>query len=170
MPTPRPFLKRAVLVAGVAAATLSLAACGGLNVREELGLITEGPDEFRVVRNDDLQVPSDLPSSVDELPEPQPGAPSRVAPRPIEDAAAALGGFDTGGAAGTGSAAEDALLAGAGAASADPSVREDLAAEAAEAEADIRILDSILGTSRGADEALDAAAEAERLARDAGLQ
>lgn len=158
--------------AALAALSLSaLSACSGLDVREELGLNASGPDEFLVVRNRDLEVPADLPTSVDALPEPTLGGPNRADPTPLADAAAALGGFDTpGSGTGAASAAEDALLVAAGAGSADPNVRAQLEAEAADAEDDIRLLDGLLGTDRESAEALDAAAEAERLAREAGIQ
>ena len=100
---------RAAVLASAAAVALLLSGCS-FNVKEELGLLNNGPDEFTVVK----KKPLEMPEGQAALPEPRPGAASRVDPRPSEDAQIAL----TGRAAPTvtsdaPSKAENALLAAA---------------------------------------------------------
>lgn len=156
---------RVVLVATLAAVTL--AGCGSeFNLRREIGVVGEGPDEFRVVANERLEVPDQLPKSVEQLPEPQPGAPSLVEPTPEKDAQAVfnLEGKVKGKQA---SQTEQSLLAAANASSADPSIRQELNKEGSIIEENTRLLDELFGTDPATVDALDPDAEARRLARDA---
>ncbi len=90
---------------------------------EQIGLSTPPPDEFAVVANRELQMPSTF-----DLPTPDPGAPSRVEIRPEDEARAAL--FSTGESGASGpSASEAALLSAAGAGAAEPNIRQTVAAE-----------------------------------------
>ena len=133
-----------------------LGACGEFNLRKELGQTGSGPDPFTVVRNKDLEIPKDRKS----LPTPQPGAASRVAPTPEADARAALiGGKPT--ASGTPSAAEAALVKGAGASGASDDVRKKLEEESQDE--DGRLLDGLIGSAADSD-TLDPTAEAKRIA------
>lgn len=157
-------LDRGVVLAATGAALLVLAGCGEFNVRKELGLVGQGPDEFRVLKQGQLEMPSDM----SQLPAPQPGVRDRVAPDPIRDAQQALAGgpiLSTGAAA---SGAEAELLRAAGASSADPSIRAAIEADVEDSKADIRLLDGLLGRDRLADgQLLDPAEEAARLADEA---
>lgn len=138
-----------------------LSACG-INLRKEMGLVGEGPDEFAVVS----RKPLTMPENGEALPVPQPGAASRVDYDPTAEAAAALGSapLET---ADTGSAGETALLTGAAADNIDPEVRALLEAEAAAGSEDQLILDAWLGRTEEAQETLDPAAETRRIAAEA---
>lgn len=153
--------RRSAGLIGVVGLTILLAGCG-FNVREDLGLISKGPDEFTVVKKKPLEMPSDKAS----LPEPRPGAASLVDPRPSEDAQQALTGNRTPIASSAApSSAENALLSAANAQSADPSIRKKLEEEDRSGEA--RLLDGLLGKSGPEVDPLDAEKEAERLAEKA---
>lgn len=143
-----------------AALAVLVVGCSQINVREELGMIRQGPDPFTVVPNRALEMPSDM----SELPTPTPGAASRVEPRPEEDAQVALIGAPAS-FTDNQSAAEQALLRGAGADAASDDIRALLAEDAEVSEDDWRVLDSLLGSEPNADP-LDARTEAERLAAD----
>lgn len=74
----------------VVLAVLALGACSRedpqlLNLGRDAG---PGPDEFAVLPNDPIEIPTDLSS----LPAPTPGGPNRTDPDPQADAIAALGG------------------------------------------------------------------------------
>ncbi len=151
-----------LLICGVAVALLS--ACSW-DYRQSLGLVAKGPDESAVVLKRPLEMPSTLPSSVDELPTPRPGARSRVEPNPEREAELLVTGRATTGASAEKSASETALLDAAGADAADPSVRATLAEEAEAREDGVRLLDGLLGRKpKGHEAELDAEAEAKRLA------
>lgn len=156
-------LRASRLRAGVAAAlVLGVTGCG-FNLREELGLIGEGPDAFTVVKKKPLEMPSDMAS----LPEPRPGAPSLVDPRPVDDAKTALTGAATPTTVATvgPSRSEAAFLNAAGADNADPEIREKLVEDGQAT--DQRILDAILPTRREEARTLDPTEEAARLAEEA---
>jgi hypothetical protein len=157
----------------VLALAMAGAACGSAeNFRESIGLSVPPPDEYLVVAREPLA----MPPSLDVLPVPQPGAPSRTTPNPRNQAQQALaGGAAAPAAAGSAvapSASEQALIASAG--QADPAIRDTLRAEATADTGPRRFgLDSFFGIpivqNPGArPEPFDAVAEAERL-RDAGL-
>lgn len=165
---------RSKMGGSAALAALCLAAFGvsgcAWDYRKEIGLVSDGPDENQVVLNRPLEMPAQLPTRPEDLPTPQPGARSRVEPRPELDAQIALQGAasETGA---TPSAAENALLSAAGAGLADPEIRERLEREASERQDGVLLLDGLLGRddeTEGA--ALDPAAEAERLAEEARRQ
>ena len=157
-----PTLRQSAVLGGLAALSLGLAACGEFNVRREIGLVGNGPDEFRVIKQGALEIPADTAT----LPMPKPGAPSRVEPNPSLDAQRALAG----GAiitASTQSPAEAALLRAAGADSVSPEIRKQIAEDEAAAEENTRLLDGLFGGSKPGETPLDQAEEARRLAEAA---
>ncbi len=104
------------LIALLGLSTLTLTACG-LNVRDELGLNRESPDEFAVVTRAPLEIPSHL-----ALPPPIPGMPRPQETSAIDQAKQAVLGNDAE-AKQTLSAAESVLLNRTGAAQSDPTIR-----------------------------------------------
>lgn len=159
--------------AGLAAALLALAGCGGNNnpLKAISGSI-EAPDEFQVIARKPLEMP---PSA--QLPEPRPGTPSPLDPNPQRDAVAALlgaSGAPAAAAAGP-SAGEQVLLSSANAAAASREIRVQLEQDKVEAEAGKPYQPPSLGEllSGGSkeekiDEAemLDPIAESQRLQRE----
>lgn len=103
-------------------AALVLSACGNggeprlMNLRSA----SPGPDEFAIVP----PKPLEMPPSLTELPMPTPGGENRTDPRPLDDAAVALGGR-----AGGGGGADGAFIAHVGRYGRDGAIREALAAE-----------------------------------------
>jgi len=83
---PTSVIGRGRAVACVALLAVALSACGG--VREQLGFVVEAPNEFNVVTRAPLQ----MPPTLDELPEPDPGKPRPVELQPSEQAQVALFG------------------------------------------------------------------------------
>ena len=157
-------VRKSLIVTTALAACLVVAACGGQqNVRKQLGLVGVGPDEFTVVKRKPLTMPSGFDG--DALPEPKPGAPNLVDPRPVEDAQRALQG-DSLVAAATPSSAEVDFVRAAGAQDADDSVRAELLEGDDEPEL---ILNRLLGKREALERAdeLDASEEADRIAREA---
>jgi len=159
------------LAASAALAAL-LGACTvgsqGGSFSQAVGLVTPPPDEYAVVANRELEIPSTF-----DLPTPTPGAPSRVEAQPSQVARDALFGQPATTHGGP-SAGEAALLAAAGANQADPNIRQEVAAEQDQyVAANTRYgLTSVLGYKLpGAEEAeaLDADEEARRLAAE-GVQ
>jgi len=150
---------------------LALAACGGsgepnlLNVGSTAG---DGPDEFAIIPNKPLQLPSDLAS----LPAPTPGRGNLTDPTPQADAVAALGGRPG---ASVGTAGDRALVVHAQRFGVTPAIRETLAAEDLEyrRENNARFLERLVGTNvyfRAYEEqTLDSYRELERLRR-AGIR
>ncbi|MFV0475269.1 MAG: DUF3035 domain-containing protein [Pikeienuella sp.] len=128
-PMPRMFLAKAISRAALLGGAALVAGCtynsskGSLG--DQLGFSVPPPDEFMVIARAPLEMPPDF-----SLPTPQPGAPSPRMPNPNADARASLFGSSAAqqqaGGAGVG---EQALLAGAGAQNADPSIRGQLEAE-----------------------------------------
>lgn len=156
---------RAALVALLAATTL--AGCGEFNVRRELGVIGKGPDEFRVVSNERLEMPEQMPGSAEQLPEPKPGAQSLVEPTPVKDAQQVfkLDGVVSGD--GAASASEKSLLAAAEADAAESDIRDKLSEDESLLEENARLLDGLLGNDPDLADALDPEEEMRRLAREA---
>ncbi len=150
-------------VVGALALAAAASSCGEINLREELGLIGQGPDPFTVVSNRPLEIPEDRSN----LPTPQPGAPSRVEPTPERDAQVALTGAPTP-VSDAPSASEQALLRASGADGASDDVRSALAEEAADGD-EWRLLDDLFGDEEeeSLEEALDASEEARRLSERA---
>jgi hypothetical protein len=162
-------LKRIVAPAALAAA---LGACTvgseGGSLSQQIGLTTPPPDEYAVVANRELQIPSTY-----ALQPPSPGAPSLVEAQPGQEARAALFAPTESGASGA-SAGEAALLAAAGAQDVDPNIRQTVAVEQGEyvAENTRFGLTSIAGYKIPGPEdaeALDADEEARRLAGEGVL-
>lgn len=147
------------ILAALMSATLC-AGCAGFNIREELGIVGQGPDEFAVVKKKPLEIPQDMST----LPEPQPGAPSLVDPTPGQDAEVALTGRARRDPA-SASNSESAFLDAAGAQAADPEIRAKLKED--DEAVDTRLLDAILPSRREEERTLDAEEEAARLAEEA---
>lgn len=159
-------LTRPLLGAAILALTAgALQGCGG-NIRQTMGLVGNGPDEFQVVKRKPLSMPSGLGAQNVALPTPQPGAPNLVDPRPMEDAQRALQG-DVISASAQPTAGELSIIDAAGATNADDGIR-DLVALRKERE---RILDRMMAGLLGRDgpetDPLDQKSEADRLAREA---
>ncbi len=170
-------LMRPVVLAALCASLFSLAACGqNLNLRRELGLVGEGPDEFTVVKRKPLVLPASSPSTVEELPTPKPGAPSPLDPQPEQEAQRALAGSTLPASSGAASAAETSLLSQAGATEADDGIRTQLAEDQEylvkgtivdNAVADVVELVSGERAEERYEDPLDPAAEARRLSEEA---
>lgn len=167
-----PSRARAFALAGTALAGLVLAGCdGGADVRSNLGLLRNAPDEFSVVTQAPLVLPPDY-----TLRPPQPGAqptqqanPERAASEAVFGASLATGpaaGAPVGtGAALAPSSLEQQLLSQAGAANADPDIRATLNRESgAIAEKSTTFAQSVLGIQVDPSAiVVDAPAEAARL-------
>lgn len=150
--------------AAAAALALSLlAGCDRMgNPLELVAGRTSAPDEFQVIARKPLRMPMSA-----ALPEPRPGAPSPLDPTPQRDAAVALLGPDFRPVATVPSGGEQALLAAANAAAADPTIRQTLAADDRSASEEYR-LPTIwelfgFGGEAAPEDAIDPAAEARRL-------
>ena len=109
--------------AGLAAVLALMAGCDRVgNPFEAFGTGVPPPDEFQVIQYEPLVVPETY-----SLPEPTPGAPSPRAPRPQQEAVAALLGPGAAQAQAAGpSPGEERLLASADAASASGDIRVQL--------------------------------------------
>ena len=119
-------LSRSLVLFGVS--TLLLAACG--EIREDLGLGRNPPDEFAVVERPPLSMPPDY-----GLSPPRPGAPRPQAVDADQQARSALfeaGAKKTSAKAQAASGGEQALLAASGAAKADPGIRNVIDRESAQ--------------------------------------
>jgi hypothetical protein len=138
----RPLL---VSLAGVAVATL-LAGCGsspGSSAASLIGYDRSVPDEFAVLARAPLEMPPDFTS----LPRPTPGAPRPQEPntREVAESIVLGGGAVSAQETGTIDGGEASLLAQAGAAASDPSIRTTVDEEAYEAnQQDERLVDRLL--------------------------
>lgn len=157
------FARALKTTSAVLLATATLAACE-MNLRQSIGLVGKGPDEFKVISNDRLQMPEDMPANTAQLPEPRPGARSLVEPRPVDDAKTALN-VGVGNSAEQ-SAGEAALVSGVERGSG--SIRRDLEADAGDSSDDPRLLQPLLEElfdyDREDEDILDPAEESRRLA------
>ncbi len=81
---------RQVIFAAMGAATLTLGACSDPDSPILMHAAAEqrGPDEFSILPTRPLE----MPPSLSDLPEPNPGGVNRVDPQPMADIARALGG------------------------------------------------------------------------------
>lgn len=130
-------MKRYAFAAFAVSAVTVLALSGCAETRDVLGLTSTPPDEFAVVDHPPLVLPPDY-----DLRPPRPGAPSRVAGNPGEQAAKALYGADSMKAVpqqGVSSlkldglsAAEQELIAKSGSDKADPRIRSTIDREASQ--------------------------------------
>jgi len=147
---------RGVMIAGV---ILALGACSTRDstFRQRVGLDQAPHDEFLVVSKAPLTVPPNM-----NLRPPTPGAPPANQIDTREQARTAITGT-TNRATGAGSSGEQAILARAGANSADPSIRERLAREQGLAVEDRSLSDRIQQARRDEEELLDPNVEAERM-------
>ncbi|MEO1291327.1 MAG: DUF3035 domain-containing protein [Pseudomonadota bacterium] len=155
---------RTVLAISATGLVIALSGCGD-GIRKELGIVGEGPDEFRVVRRAPLERPTDLSA----LPAPQPGAVSRVEPQPLREAQEAVLGRASAPGDGVMSSSEQQLLQGAGASDADDRIRAQLA-EDQEKSAPKLLLDRYFSDGEEQREALDAGAEVDRLVEKGTLR
>ncbi|MBX3509921.1 MAG: DUF3035 domain-containing protein [Hyphomonadaceae bacterium] len=105
--------KPIMVIATILAAT---AATGCSGLQQAMGLTKSSPDEFRIVTRAPLTLPPDY-----SLRPPRPGEPRPQELEPSAEARTALFGQDTGRGA---SAGERALVAGAGASTVDPEIRD----------------------------------------------
>lgn len=161
--------RRAGVVAQVAVGVLALAGCGA--VGDVLGLNKSSPDEFAVVRHAALAVPPNF-----DLRPPEPGAPRPQEVVPREQARRTLlGGTGAQGTAPAGAATmpvtpgERALMSAAGTDEVPVNIREVVRIEgASQGIQDRTLTDTLLFWRQpdGADEILNASAEAERLRRE----
>lgn len=132
---------RGAKLAGAAALSLFLAACGGsdqpelMNVRKS----GDGPDEFAILPPKPLQMPETLAA----LPAPTPGGANLTDPTPEADAVLALGGTPGAG------PSDAALVAHAGRMGQTADIRGVLAAEDLEyrRDNDGRLLERLLGVN-----------------------
>jgi DUF3035 family protein len=160
---------RAALVAG---AVLSLVGCD--SIREAVGNGKEAPDEFAVLTKAPLIIPPDY-----NLRPPKPGAAPENQIEPTQAAQQSLFGADAAAVAnsmsGNMSQGEKLLLANAGAQNADPAIRQSLASDSnksIQASSD-SFTNSVLFWQKPStpnDPALDADAEAKRLAAQGGTK
>ncbi len=155
----------AIRTAGLAAAVLAFLAGCGEETRRAIGIDRRAPDEFVVYSRAPLSLPPDY-----ALRPPSPGVP-RPQEKPVSEQAreTLLGAAIGSSAAGTASPGESALLGRAGAAGADPSIRDAVDRETALLAESERSFVNKLIFWRGpkpVGEALDAEAEARRLGRE----
>jgi hypothetical protein len=145
---------------------VGLAGCGGRGgLRSAFGVTLEQPDAFNVLPRSPLR----LPSNFQNLPAPQPGAPSPLDPAPVAEARATLGKAED--SRGAPSAAELVLLNTAGAEAADPAIREKLAAEKPEGSPRYGLTE-LLGykvPDGSTEDILDQREEAKRILANGGL-
>ena len=156
--------KTMLRVGVLSAVALSLIGCESL--REAAGITKEPPDEFAVVTKSPLVIPPEF-----ELKPPKPGAAPTNQVSPTVAAQSALFGDDAAAAAaaipGNFSAEERVVLANSGGATADPSIRKQIASDEKQMEAtDDSFTDTLLFQSsdpyKGAP--LNADAESARIA------
>jgi hypothetical protein len=145
----------------VTATALSLAACE--SIRSAAGIGKEAPDEFAVVTKAPLIMPPDY-----NLKPPKPGAPPLNQVSPTESAQAALYNDDPRAVAsaigGNYSQGEKLLLAQTGAATANDTIRQQIAADNRGLDsADESFTDQLLFSSSGTDAPVNADAEKARL-------
>jgi hypothetical protein len=149
---------RSVLIIGLSA--FLLAACG--EVREDLGMGRNAPDEFAVVERPPLSMPPDY-----GLHPPRPGAPRPQEVDTREQASEALFSSSTPATDATQSDGEKALLAAAGADRADTSIRDTVDREASQkVVASPHLVQRLLdGSDPSSSTTVDPVAEAARLKR-----
>lgn len=119
---------------------LLLSSCG--NVKDQLGISKDAPDEFAVVRHAPLEMPQAI-----ILPPPRPGMPRPQEQTPTAQAKSVIFGQTASSTTRqTASGAEAVLLQKTGAAQSDPSIRQTLEIETEEAEKKNRpVIDRLLG-------------------------
>ncbi|HEY5238426.1 MAG TPA: DUF3035 domain-containing protein [Rhizomicrobium sp.] len=153
---------RKILLLALMMAGVSLSACE--SVREAAGIAKEPPDEFAVVRKGALIMPPDY-----NLRPPKSGAAPLNQATPTDTAQSTLFGSDPNSIAatitGNYSPGEKLLLANAGAANADPSIRQQIASDSKQMEgADSSFTNQVLfGAETEKDSGVDADAEVKRI-------
>lgn len=112
-----------------------LSACSAGEVRDQLGLTRQSPDEFAVLRRAPLEIPEELLVTASNdgaaLPTPEKGAPRPQETSPDEKARQALLGTNTQPAEITLSSADQSFLTKTGALEASPSIRSTVNLETA---------------------------------------
>ena len=156
-------VRKFVPITAIGALALSLTACE--SVRNAVGANKQPPDEFAVVTKAPLIIPPDY-----NLKPPKPGAPPLNQVSPTESAEAALYSDDpktvAASISGSYSTGEKMLLAQTGAAAANDSIRQQIAADNAGADsADQGFVDGLLfgGSTYAGDAPLNADAEKARI-------
>ncbi len=150
------FIRSIVLFGGAA---LLLAACGEL--REDLGLGRNPPDEFAVVERPPLSMPPDF-----ALRPPRPGAPRPQSVDTARQASDVLFSGASGAETNEASASEKALLEASGASKVEPNIRDLVDRDASQkVSASPHLIARLLGKESDEKPAttVDPAAEAERL-------
>ncbi|MDE2464035.1 MAG: DUF3035 domain-containing protein [Alphaproteobacteria bacterium] len=154
---------------GAVLAMLALSLAGCQSLREAAGMERIEPDAFAISTKAPLVIPPDF-----NLRPPAPGAPPTNTLNPAEAAEAAVAGVPSSTQApGHFSAVEQDLLAQAGAASANNSIRQQIAADnrnmqMADQSFTNQILFGIYGPQNNADKPVNASAEAARLHKITG--
>lgn len=107
---------RGLTITGLLVIATAMAGCGDNQVRRSLGLLHQGPDPFAALPTRPIEIPE-----TNELPIPDPSAPSPIAPDPIRTAHEVLDTEPPG--TGDPTSTEQRLLAMLGAEDADPGIR-----------------------------------------------
>ena len=157
-------MKKTIIISLLFTTVLAVGACA--RAKQELGLTRRTPDEFAVVKNAPLEIPSNL-NQVTSLAPPQPGMQRPQELNPGQAAQAAILGGTVPVAAAP-SNAENDLLQKAGAANAQTNIRTTVNREAYEnADKNRPVVKRIMNWGNKDDEGaaviVDAPAEAERL-------
>lgn len=144
-------------------ASVLLAGCGDNSVQRTLGILRQGPDEFKVLPTRPLEIPAS-----DVLPVPDPNAPARVVSDPLSIARKALGAPKAG--SGTPSSVEVSLLNRLGAANPPAGIRETVEQDLkAQAEEDTLLVHDILGVTEARARAASILVTSEEVERLRGL-
>lgn len=159
----RPYMLNAALIL---LAGLGLTACE--TAKEEMGLTRRTPDEFAIMK----RAPLEVPPSLHELPPPRPGAPRPQETPPQDQARSLLFGTLPENGDTSVESGEAALLEKAGAAQADPNIRETVDYETATMQKREKpVAEKLLGWATSDDEEppatiVDPEKEAERLKKN----
>ncbi len=112
----------------IIAVSIALALCGCSNIKQKLGLVKQGPDEFTVITRAPLTIPPDF-----DLTPPEPGAPRPQEITPAQTALNAISSYDEGEKSNSDnipSQGEIALLSMAKTSEANPDIRDLIAQDA----------------------------------------
>jgi len=150
-----------VLIISVCCLALITTGCG-VDVKKQLGLDRQVPDEFSVMKRAPLEIPKDFTN----LPKPQPGMQRPQDVTAKDQAKQVILGEGQSVQTGVASATENSLLKQAGAVSAPADIRQTLAREATETKDDKRpVIKRLMGIGKDTanDSVVDAEAEAKRI-------
>lgn len=158
---------RKIMLLAVATSSLILSSCDG--VKKELGLDRRSPDEFMVMKRAPLEIPENIPSSISQLPEPQPGLQRPQETAAKSQAVEAIIGTESKVTSQTQSSAEQKLLQKAGANEAPNNIHRLVNKEASEQDNSQRpVLKKLLSIGEDTPEAtvVDPVEEAKRLQKN----